>query len=147
MSSNFSAIKQLEMIIRRYPLVPVDIRGVVLDYIGRTGEGMNIVLRMNNRIYDEIFVDSTPDSAKEFLRSVVQSKPDRDELSRACTAIFPNVSKLLGDIMIEEERQLEPVALSDEFFTDPSKLFRISCSSGPVADFGLTLREVQCTGA
>lgn len=93
----FSSIEQLEKLLSRYPNDELDIEGVILDYIGQTGEPLDKVFEFSKQIYLDLFTGDNAEKGKKILRCVVDPNEMIDLKSR-CTEIYPNISKLLNDI-------------------------------------------------
>src|SRR2546423_306738 len=94
MTATFSKAKQLKALIKAYPDAPVDIRGVILDYIGLTGARLDEVFDLNPKIYREIFLAADKSTAVSLLKSLVRSARDREPLIERCHNMYPIVQQL-----------------------------------------------------
>ncbi|KJU85321.1 phosphohydrolase [Candidatus Magnetobacterium bavaricum] len=118
----FSPEDQLGTIIKEYrdDTCSVDIRGVLLDYIEKTGENINNVLRMNNNLYDRFFLNNK-DEGEFLLRSSLYSRETREVVKRQSEKIFPEVCTMIKKL--EETDDKNPSARIEKLLADPSGYF------------------------
>lgn len=99
---SFDAKEQLRLLIQRYDEDPVDIRGVLLDYIGRSGEDLFQVLDINPRLYKDLFNGSLAEVGEYLVRSLF----DRDSAEAITLADkyrgkYPAASQLIENMKDE----------------------------------------------
>ncbi len=116
--ADFDSVEQLRTLITRYPADPVDIHGVILDYIGQSGESLFDVLELNHSIYKSIFVDNVDRDGVQLLKCVVGSKDEADSLSATCRDHYPKVSDLIEEV--REVSSDDAIDLHD-LLVDPSR--------------------------
>lgn len=122
MSSAEFSKQQLEDLIRRFPADPIDIRGVVLDYVGRTGASLDQVFRLQTAVYDKLICESSPESATDFVLAATRQEAELQRLAEACVNIFPRVSALATAAAAALRRKVTGTALPEAFFEEPASV-------------------------
>ena len=97
-TKDFLSIEQLEIILKRYPKDPVNIEGVILDYLGQSGASIDTVFQLNQKIYTDLFIGNNVESGKELLRCFLSSQESAKELISKTESIYSNIPKLIEDI-------------------------------------------------
>jgi 3',5'-cyclic AMP phosphodiesterase CpdA len=89
----FDPITQLEAILKNWkPKQRIDLHGVVVDYMFRSGMSLYDVLKLNHGIYEEIFIRGSKEDQLNLLRSVLHSEDEFARLSGLCAASYPIVA-------------------------------------------------------
>lgn len=111
MSAEFDATKQLEELIARYPEglasdgVEVEISGIVLDYLGRSQQTIEDLLRRYPSLYKSMFVAGRrSDSTLTLVKTVLNDDEARNHTRKAC------IKHGLGELtelidLIDDERR------------------------------------------
>jgi hypothetical protein len=89
---------QLRSLIERYPNDPVEIHGVILDYLGRTGESLPDVLNLNHKLYEQFFLKDGGKAGQHILSNIITADVDAQRLTEACRDRFPVVSQLIAGL-------------------------------------------------
>ena len=85
------ALEQLKALLSRYPNGPeLDIDGLILDYIGRSGEKLDAVFKLNPSLYPYLFAED-PEKGLRLLQVV----GDPDIVLR-CGKRYPLIAKVLA---------------------------------------------------
>lgn len=96
MAEPFDAQRQLRSLLGRFPRDPVEIRGVLLDYIGQSGERLETALERNMDVYRHCFVNVDEVEARALLEALIDGPEERERLRVACQENFPRIAALLG---------------------------------------------------
>ncbi|MBU0579533.1 metallophosphoesterase [Patescibacteria group bacterium] len=120
MAEKEKEIAQLQTLLKRYPNDDVDICGVILDYLGRTGESLYDVFELNKQIYHDLF-DGDGIPGKELLECLIESERDVDELSNRCHDMYTKVQNVLTHFAPTARRGPEAQTEIHDLLSDPSK--------------------------
>lgn len=112
MSGKFDAEKQLHELIARYPEelakdgVKVEISGLLLDYLGRSGQNIEDLLRQHPSLYESMFVTGQSlDSTLTLVKDILNDDEARNRVRKSSTRY--ELTELTGLIdRINNERQL-----------------------------------------
>lgn len=111
MNGKFDAEKQLQELIARYPeelakdSVEVEISGAVLDYLGRSRQNIEDLLRQHPSLYQSLFVAGQPsDSTLTLVKAILNDDKARNRARRA--SVKYGLKELTDRIdRIDSERQ------------------------------------------
>ena len=98
-------INQLRLILVNYPNYPLDIEGVILDYIGCSGASIIDIFKLNTEIYHDLFEGSNYNRGKKLLENLVDSPDALMELSEECKVRYQNIPNIIIEIQESMKRK------------------------------------------
>lgn len=100
---SFDKKEQLLKLLQRYPKDRVDIDGVILDYIGETGESLIQVLDRKPDIYRKIFKAKDKSEAIILLKTLIQNDITiKKSLVDECEDMYTKIPEILHELYVEE---------------------------------------------
>jgi 3',5'-cyclic AMP phosphodiesterase CpdA len=112
----FHPVEQLELILNKWePEQRVDIQGIMIDYIYRSGRSLHDVLISNMAIYKEIFVRGSKERQLNLLEAICTSDEDITKHIRPCADTFSKIKMLEDEIFsrikVTGENQLQKCSI------------------------------------
>ena len=89
------ALEQLQMLIRRFPDHDLDIDGIIVDYLGRSGKSLDSVFELNPKLYPFLFAGDGEENGRRLLKVLGDVHVQR-ELAERCKKDYPLVEKILA---------------------------------------------------
>jgi calcineurin-like phosphoesterase family protein len=89
------ALDQLRTLLERYPRDGLDIEGIVMDFLGRSGQTLDAVFSINHLIYTSLFTGHGLDKGQRLLKAI-GDREARAELSERCSEKYPVVTEIIS---------------------------------------------------
>jgi predicted phosphodiesterase len=96
---NFDPIAQLEAVLKNWqPKQHVDLHGVIVDYMFRSGMSLYDVLKLNHEVYEQVFIHGPKEDQLNLLKAVLHSDEEYARLAETCTVSFPIVADRIQEV-------------------------------------------------